>query len=214
MKDIGFFPTQYGVASLVLREIPYRQEAYILVQDVQPENLWLLLDECADFCRACGAKKILWTGVEVENEPAMSVLRMQGTACPDPGLVEQLFPVTQNTVTKWRQIYNEKMRAVPQARTLSFVDEKELTEAVGTYFIHHNGELLGIGWLEDTHLLAVTSCKPGAGERIIHTLMSLIEGANMTLEVANRNEKALSLYQRLGFVVTGVASKWYFLNDK
>ena len=106
------------------------------------------------------------------------------------------------------------MEAVPQARTLSFNDEKELTESGGAYFVHHNGELLGIGWLDDTHLLALASCKPGAGERIMHTLMSLIEGADMTLEVADRNQKAISLYQKLGFVPTGIASKWYFLNDK
>lgn len=214
MKDIGIFPTQYGVASLILREIPYRQEAYVRVQDAHPEDLGLLLNECADFCKACGAEKILWTGVETDEEPAMMVLRMQGTARVDTDLVEQLFPVTEKTVALWRQLYNERMRGVPQARTLSFTEEKELIEAGGAYFIHHAGELLGIGWLEDTHLLAVASCKPGAGERVMNTLMSLIEGADMTLEVADRNEKAVTLYKKLGFVTTGVASKWYLLNDK
>ena len=214
MKDIGIFPTQYGVASLILREIPYRHEAYIRVQDVQEGALSLLLDECADFCRACGAEKILWTGVDAEAEPAMTVLRMQGTAWVNSSMVEQLFPVTEKTAAQWRKIYNDRMRFVPQARTLSFADEKEIAESCGTYFIHHHGELLGIGWLEDTHLLAIASCKPGAGERVTHTLMSLIEGANMTLEVADRNQKAIALYEKLGFLPTGIFSKWYFLNDK
>ena len=144
----------------------------------------------------------------------MIVYKMQGTAGVKRELVEQLFPVTEKTAAKWRQIYNERMRAVPQARTLSFADEKELAEACGTYFVHHEGELLGIGWLEDTHLLAIASCKPGAGERVAHTLMSLIEGADITLEVADRNEKAIALYQKLGFVITGIVSEWYFLIDK
>lgn len=214
MKDIGIFPTRYGVASLILREIPYRQEAYVRVQDVQPEDLSLLLGECRNFCRACGAEKILWTGVEIDAEPDMTVLRMQGTAWVDPNLLEQLFPVTEKTAAHWRSIYNERMRSVPQARTLSFTDEKELSECGGAYFVHHDGDLLGIGWLEDTHLLSIASCKPGAGEQVIHTLMSLIEGADMTLEVADRNRKAIALYEKIGFVPTGIASKWYFLNDK
>lgn len=214
MKDIGIFPTEYGVASLILREIPYRQEAYIRIQSVQDGELPLLLEECAGFCRACGAEKILWTGAEIEDEPAMVILKMQGIANVNKELVENLFPVTDQTASRWRQIYNDKMRSVPQARTLSFTDEKELQETGGAYFVHHEGELLGIGWLEDTHLLAIASCKPGAGERVAHTLMSLIEGSDMTLEVADRNEKALNLYRKLGFVTSGIVSKWYLLNDK
>ena len=211
MKDIGIFPTQYGVASLILREIPYRQEAYIRVQDVQPGGLQLLLEECAGFCRACGAEKLLWTGAKSDDEPAMSVLRMQGAAWVDGSLLEQLFPVTEQTAARWRAIYNERMRSVPQAKTLSFADEKELAEHGGAYFIHHDGELLGIGWLEGCHRLAIASCKPGAGERVAHTLMSLVEGADMTLEVADRNRRAIELYQKLGFVTTGMVSEWYFL---
>lgn len=214
MNDIPFFSTEHGVASLILREIPYRQEAYIRVQDVQPEALWLLLEECAAFCRACGAERILWTGVDTDEEPEMTVLKMQGTAWVNKDLLEQLFPVTEKTAAKWRRIYNDRMRSVPQAKTLSFTDEKELAEAGGTYFIHHDGELLGIGWLEDTRLLAIASCKPGAGERVVHTLMSLVEGSDMTLEVADRNTKAVALYGKIGFVPTGIVSKWYFLNDK
>ena len=209
MKDIPIFPTEFGVASLILREIPYRAEAYIRIQDVQEGELSRLLDECAAFCKACGAERILWTGAGTEQEPVMSVLRMRGTAWVNPALLEQLFPVTEQTASIWRQIYNERMRAVPQARTLSFSDEKELVEAQGTYFIHHNGELMGIGWLEDTHLLAIASCRPGAGERVAHTLMSLAEGADLTLEVADTNKKAIALYEKMGFIATGIASRWY-----
>lgn len=210
MNDIGIFPTQYGVASLILREIPYRREAYIRVQDTQPGELALLLEECAAFCRACGAEKILWTGAKTDAQPHMTVLRMQGTAKVNTSLLEQLFPVTEKTAARWRQIYNERMRSVPQARTLSFADEKELSESCGAYFVHHDGQLLGIGWLEDTHLLAVASCKPGAGERVLHTIMSVVEGADLTLEVADRNHKAIALYQKNGFIATGIASEWYF----
>ena len=209
MKDIGLFPTEHGVASLILREIPYRAEAYIRVQDFQTGELQLLLAECAAFCKACGAERILWTAAETDEAPVMSVLRMRGAAWVNPALLEQLFPVTEQTASRWRQIYNERMRSVPQARTLSFTDEKELAETRGTYFVHHNGELLGIGWLEDTHLLAIASCKPGAGERVAHTLMSLAEGQDLTLEVADTNEKAIALYQKLGFIPTGIASQWY-----
>lgn len=214
MKDIPIFPTEHGVASLILREIPYRQEAYVRVQNVQTEDLSELLRECADFCKACGAKTVLWTGVQTDAVPEMTVLRMQGTAWVDGSMLEQLFPVTEKTAARWRNIYNERMRSVPQARTLSFADEKELSECGGAYFVHHDGELLGIGWLEDTHLLALASCKPGAGMRVAHTMMSLAEGANITLEVADRNRKAVELYQKLGFVATGIVSQWYLLNDK
>lgn len=208
MKDITFFPTEYGVASLVLSEIPYRQEAYIRVLEAQPENLPQLLSECGGFCRACGAEQIHWTGMPTDQTPVVNILRMQGISQVDPDKLEQLFPVTEHTASQWRQIYNERMKNVHHAKTLSFGDEKELTASCGAYFVHHRGELLGIGWLQDTHLLAMASVKPGAGERIMHTLMSLTEGAEMTLEVADTNHKAIALYEKLGFVATGIAESW------
>ena len=38
MRDFPFFTTEYGVSSLVLKEIPYRSEAYIRILDAQPEH--------------------------------------------------------------------------------------------------------------------------------------------------------------------------------
>ena len=56
MKDIPVFHTEYGVASLFLREIPYRKRAHIKIQSsLEPDKL---LEECIGFCRACGAEWI------------------------------------------------------------------------------------------------------------------------------------------------------------
>lgn len=211
MKDFPLFPTEYGIASLVLKEIPYREEAYITVQEVQPGALEALLEECASFCRMAGAERIYAKGLPEPSQLPLhcGVLEMRGTAWVDKEKLENLFPVTEATVSQWRQIYNERMRGVDNAGTLECRDEKKILESVGAYFVHQNGQLLGIGWLEDTKLLAVASVRPGAGERVMHTLMSLVEGAQLTLEVASTNTRAIALYEKLGFIKTAELSKWY-----
>ena len=209
MKDIPIFPTEYGVASLILKEIPYRQTAYIRVQDVQPDGLDALIGECAQFCRAAGAEQIFWTAENVDAEPDAAVIAMSATAWVDKSKLENLFPVTDATVGQWRRIYNERMAQVDNAVTLTAFDEKKIVDSGGAYFVHHDGELLGIGWLEDTKLLAVASVVSGAGERVMHTLMSMVEGATMTLEVASTNEKAIRLYERLNFLKVKEVTRWY-----
>ena len=209
MKDIPFFTTEYGVASLSLGEIPYRQTAYIWVRDVQPGALEQLIAECAGFCRAAGAERIFWTAEDVGATPHCVIYEMRGTAQVDRDRLENLFPVTEATVKRWREIYNNRMTGVDHTATLTAFDEKRILQTGGAYFVHHDGELLGIGWLEDTKLLAVASVKPGAGERVMNTLMSMVEGATMTLEVASTNERAIRLYERLGFLKTGEVTRWY-----
>lgn len=212
MKDIPFFTTEYGVASLMLGEIPYRQEAYIRVLDAQSGQMEALIRECVGFCRAAGAERIYWSAGDAEGDLHTTVYLMQGTAQPDLGKVENLFPVTEENVVQWRRIYNERMAQVDNAATLTAADEKRLLESGGGYFVHHAGGLLGIGWLEGGKLLAIATVERGAGERVMHTLMSLIEGATMTLEVASTNERAIRLYERMGFVKTQELRRWYYAN--
>ena len=211
MRDLPFFITDYGVADLILKEIPYKQTAYIRVHEAQPGELDQLIGECRGFCRMAGADYIYAAGhQELDRWPLYTeVLSMRGTAWVDREKLCSLFPVTEQTVTQWRKVYNERMASVHNSATLETRDEKRIVESAGAYFVHEDGELLGIGWLEDTTLLAVASVKPGAGERVMHTLMSLVEGSDMSLEVASTNIRARKLYEKLGFLAVSSVSKWY-----
>lgn len=209
MRDFPVFTTEFGVASLVLREIPYRNEAYIVMQSTeQPEEL---LKECVSFCRACGAEKIYARGHEItERFPLHSIIyEMRGQTKVDEDLVENLWPVTEETIDKWRQMLNERMRAVDNAGTLVKAGEQEILQSGGAYFVHKGGELLGAGWIMDDELMLVASYQPGAGERVMHTLMSLVPDRQLTLQVVSTNIPAIRLYERLGFLITAELRRWY-----
>lgn len=214
MRDIPVFTTEFGVASLILKEIPYREEAYILIQSTrQPEEL---LQECVSFCRACGAKRIYARGHEVlERYPLHCVVfEMRGTARVDNAKVENLWPVTEETVSRWRELMNERMRGVDNAATLEKKGEREILSKGGAYFVHRNGQLLGGGWLVDQELLLVVSTKPGAGERVCHTLFSLIPNEEVKLEVVSTNTRAIRLYEKLGLLKTSEHRRWYRVHDE
>lgn len=212
MRDFPFFPTDYGVSSLILQEIPYRQEAYIHILDVQEGMLQEHLNECVAFCRMAGAEKIYGTGDGLEDYPEFtSVLEMRGDSQSDPEMRACLFPVTAELAGKWREIYNRAMRDVDNAHTLQSREEPGLSQKSGAYFIHDNGELLGIGWMEGNKLLAVAGVRKGEGKRLMHTLMSLTEGEQMVLEVASTNTPAIRLYEKMGFIPTRVVKKWHIL---
>lgn len=210
MRDFPIFTTDYGVSSLVLREIPYRSEAFIRILDVQAGSLAPHLAECVAFCRMAGAERILAAGEGLEEYPVYTdMLRMRGIARVERERIACLFPVTEQTVGKWRDIYNSSMKQVATARTLEKRDEGAVLEKEGAYFVHDDGTLLGIGWLQEQKLLAVAAVRKGAGARVMHTLMSLREGQMLELEVASVNAPALRLYQRLGFTAVERLDRWY-----
>jgi GNAT superfamily N-acetyltransferase len=208
------FDTPYGIASLVLKEIPYKGIAYIILREVWDAEK--LLEECVSFCRICGAEVICAAGHDsLERYPLYTtVLEMRGEATVDRSSLKSLFPVTEATVSRWREIYNEKMRTIDNAATMTAFDEKRIVSSGGAYFVHEQGELLGIGWLDDTELLAIAAAKPGAGTAVMNTLMSLVEGAQMHLEVASTNERAIHLYEKLGFIKTKEISRWYTIQNR
>ena len=211
MRDFPIFTTEFGVSSLILKEIPYRKEAYIRIRDVQKDYFAEHLAECVSFCRMCGAQRIFAEGNErlAEYPLFTSVCLMRGKACPEQEKMANLFPVTEQTVSRWRTIYNEAMRGVDNAGTLESREEKQILDSGSAYFVHRNGELLGIFWLEGTKLLAIASVKKGAGEIIMHTMMSLLEGEQIQLEVASTNAQAIRLYERLGFLKTAELCRWH-----
>ena len=209
MKDFPMFTTEYGVASLFLKEIPYKETAYIVIRSSeQPEEL---LKECVSFCRICGAEKVYASGHEyLERYPLYSIIyEMKGEAWVDESKVEHLWPVTKETVARWREICNQRMYPVENSATLEVRDEKEILEKGDACFVHRDGELLGIGWIRDGVLLELAAAVPGAGERVMHTLMSTMPGQVLKMQVVSTNFRAISLYERLGFIKTAEIARWF-----
>ena len=209
MRDFPIFTTEYGVASLVLREIPYRSEAFITIQDSQEPDK--LLEECISFCRVCGAEKVYARGhAYLEQYPLHCIIyEMHGYARVEESLVEHLWPVTEENIGQWRQMLNSRMASVDNAGTLVKAGEKEILQSGGAYFVHHNGDLLGAGWLVENELRLITSFQPGAGKRVMHTLLSLIPDQPVKLDVVSTNERAIRLYEKLGFVKIQELRRWY-----
>ncbi len=209
MRDIPMFTSEYGVASLFLREIPYRQRAHIKIQSsLEPEKL---LEECISFCRACGAEWIDGAGHDyLERYPLITALyRMQR---PKEGLPQTdacVFPVTEETVGKWLEIYNERMADVPNAAYMDSADGRELLKTGDGYFVHRAGQLLGIGKARDDFIDTVISLIPGMGETVVLALADLLQADTVRLTVAGANERAVRLYERMGFLKTQELTRWY-----
>ncbi len=216
MRDFPIFTTETGVSSLILREIPYRKTAYIHVRDTQPGGLEAHLRECAAFCRMAGAEQVFAAGPEELRAYPLhtAVLEMQGIAWADPAKCADRTLVTAGNVGAWRRIYTERMTGVDHAAALEERQEGRIVSSGGAWFIHRQEQLLGIGYLADDRLLALAATQPGAGETVMHTLMALKEGQTLTLEVASTNDRALRLYQRLGFAVTAELTRWYRVGEE
>lgn len=209
MKDIPVFDTEHGVASLFLREIPYRARARIKIRSsLEPEKL---LEECIDFCRMCGAEWCDASGHEyLENFPLITALvRMQRDRLTLPETDACLFPVTEDTVGEWIRIYNERMADIPNCAWMDSADGREMLREGDGYFVHKDGVLLGIGRASGDTIDTVASVVPGMGETVVLALSSLLTSDVVKLQVADANPRAVRLYERMGFLKVKELSRWY-----
>ena len=159
----------------------------------------------------CGAEKIYATGHEelIQYPLHTAVLQLRADLKAIPDTDAALFPVQQQTASQWRQIYNERMRDVANASWMTQKEEAEMLQKGDGYFIHRNGELLGIGRASGEKIDVVIAAKKGAGSDGLCALCHALSGDTVELEVASVNEKALKLYSRLGFVPVRELSRWY-----
>lgn len=209
MKDFPIFTTQYGVASLVLKQIPYTGKAYITIQDAtEPLEL---LKECCDFCRAAGAESVFASGHDCLGSypfhTAVILMRCLREQLADTDAA--LFPVQQKTLERFRDIYNAAMKKVANAAYMTVADsQKLLTDGKG-YFIHRNNELLGVGVAGGERMDAIVSLVPGCGKDVLLALNHALSGTSAEVEVATANIRAVRLYENLGFIRCRELSRWY-----
>lgn len=209
MRDIPMFETEYGIAGLVLNQVPYTGSAYIHI--LQAHDLQGLLNECLSFCRAVGAENVYACGSDALNcyPHYTDVLRMSR---PIEGMemsTDCLFPVTEESCEQWRMLYNEKMTGIDNAAILSERACKRLIKDGSAYFVHREGHLLGIGVASGEQIHAVVSLVPGEGAHILGALCHALSGQMVYVEVASTNLRAIHLYEKLGFLPNGLVKRWF-----
>lgn len=207
MRNIPFFTTENGVATLILKEIPYSGAGYILVHSANRTEA--LLAECAGMLRACGANRIFAQGEKLPNLPIhASIWKMTVKKTQLPPAEAALVPLTKENGESYRQLMNQKMRGVPCASTMETGDLEALLRRGGGYFVREEDKTIGAGQVAGNEISLLASTAPGKGARVIAALAGVIAGENVQVRVALENKKALALYKRLGFQMEELVEIW------
>lgn len=217
MKDIPIFTGQYGIGSLILREIPYKQCAYVLVRSAREGHMADFLEECSGFCRAAGAEWVLASAPEplsfLPHVHDMLEYACRRDQLPPPMRPVDLEPLCDDNAERYREIYNDLFRAIPNAATCTPEDLRRLREKSRAFLAKVGGETAGIcQWTgSELNTIGVLPNFRGLGHRLALTAFGQMEGEVITLRVSSSNGPALRLYQKLGFDRTQVLSSWYAL---
>ena len=209
MKDMPAFTTEYGVASLILREIPYNQKAYIKIQ--YAAVLQDLIKECASFCRAIGAEEVYVSGDAALNcypiYTELLEMQIQSKLLPETDAVA--VALRENQLSYFKTVYNEKMNKIPTAAYLTEREAKKLLEKGSGYIVYQNDRIIGVGIVDSDTIDMLASLGNGKGADVLRALSDRLDTDIVRVVVASTNDKAIALYQRIGFCVSQVLEKWY-----
>ena len=183
--------------------------AYIRIQDASAPNEFLR--ECCEFCIAAGAQRIYAAGHDcLQGYPLFTeIWEMECQVCDLPHTNALLRPICKDTLEEWKRLYNERMRAIPNAATMTQREAEKHMESGDGYFVCRGDVLLGIGIVSAGKVDCVISLRPGEGETV---LLALCHGQSLpkvVLEVASANQKAVALYRRMGFRISQRGEFWY-----
>ena len=209
MRDIPVFTTENGVATLFLKNVPATKTAYIKVQD--SHNVTSFLHECCDFCRAVGADRVYATGTDslIGKHSCEQIISMTRAKEDLPNTNARLVPVQVETMNQWREIYNRKMRGIPNASQITQHDASKYLDSGTCYFVYDGSVLIGIGTVSENRIEALASVVKGAGRDVLLALCQASNSDLIELSVASSNEKAVGLYKSMGFTFEEVLETWY-----
>ena len=215
MKNIPVFTGSHGVATLVLKQIPWSGCAYVIVRSVW-DDAKAFLDECLGFCRACGAKTV-YAGYDLQQLPAphaydMVQLQMEKKALPQGHRLDA-EPVSAENAAEFLAIYDACFRAVPHAASYGEKDAARIVAEQTGIMVKKDGCYAGLAEVskEGLEAIAVLPQYKGLGFSLALTALDMVPSTIPTLKTASTNKAALALYHRLGFVRTEVCSRWWCL---
>ncbi len=217
MNNIPVFTSQGGTATLILREIPVSQRAYVLLRTVLPGMEEHLVAECASFCRMCGAEQIFvsWADGDLPFLPPaydIYLLHVSKSALPE-GKPVQLTPMAPENDAIYQRIYNRCFSQVSHAASYDRGQIARIYREHQKAFLALDEEdrPYGIGELHGDELaaIAVLPNHRGTGMDLAISLLRLCPGEDLKVTVASDNEAAMHLYEKLGFHLFGVESRWF-----
>ncbi len=217
MKNIPVFTSSYGIATLILREIPWNGTAYVLIRSVWNDQKAALLEECKSFCRAVGTERI-YASWELEELPAEPAWEMRIMTRPKAGLPEPEQPLTLEPLTKensgdYLRIYNACFREVPCAASYDRTSLEPLYGEDLAWLAKVEGVYAGVAEISKAGLegIAVLPEYRGLGYELALAVLPMVPSTELRLKVASTNRRAISLYERLGFVCAETEKRWWRL---
>lgn len=202
MKDIPIFTSTEGIATLILHEIPYRKEGYVLIRGVFGD-FERLLSDCEGFCRAVGAERVYFGGEgDFSGRPVHARLIERRLDCAAlPPTAAEAVPAAADAAGDWLALYRARFAAVPAAQ--SCPDTEDL------YFITLEGARIGLGQIRSGMLRSVAALAPGRGADCVCALAAADGATELRLLCAMENLPAMRLYDRLGFSRGEIKEVWY-----
>ena len=202
MKDFPIYTCSDGIASLILREIPYRQEGYILLRSVFTD-VRALLRTCEGVCRAAGAERIYCSGgFDLSDYPIHARLVLRRIAVADlPETAAVAVPVSSEESTEWTRLHRERFSAVVMAASCVC--------AKNAYWVEENGSRIGLGHFHGSRLDSFASLVGGKGQDCLCALAREMHTQTLELLCAEENRPAMRLYDRLGFSVGTLREAWH-----
>lgn len=217
MRNIPIFTAEHGLASLILREIPYSGRAYVLLRAVWNGETAALLEECGQFCRAAGAADV-YASQDLEPLPAAHAYDVLELSCAKSALPPlespvDLEPLTADNGGAYLEIYNRCFRDVPGAAAYDREDLKRLLGMNRAFLTRRAGRYAGVAELSGAGLAAVAVLPEfhGLGCSLTRTALERVDAPVLSLRVADTNGRAMALYRRLGFGGDRVVSRWWKL---
>lgn len=215
MNNIPMFTGANGMATLILREIPLCGRAYVLIRSVWNDRTEALLEECAQFCRAAGAREIYVSDGRnaLPAEPAHTVLELsvEKSALPLPEHPVPLVPLSKENSQIYLDIYNRCFRDVVGTASYDYRDINRLLGKDLAFLAMKDQKPAGIAELGDNYLegVAVDPAFRGLGRDLTLTALARLPGPVVKLKVHDCNTRALNLYRRLCCWKETVVSYWW-----
>jgi ribosomal protein S18 acetylase RimI-like enzyme len=168
----------------------------------------------AELQSALAAAERVLTLCELPAEPAYDMIRMARpkAGLPEPGKLE-LAPLDRENSAAYLEIYNRCFITVPSAASY---DQNSLEPLYGedlAWLAKVNGQYAGVAEISKEGLegIAVLPEYRGLGHDLALAVLQMVPSPVLRLKVASTNTRAITLYQRLGFIPECVEKRWFYL---